>query len=68
MRGQVPWCQKCNKQVDAVEWDTPVEALHGWQGSTLAHTGEVTIVVSCHGETWRARRSRLGVWTVDEQP
>ncbi len=54
----VPFCLKCQRNVEELEVETLVETIHGWQGSTSHHTGEVIVTVRCHGEQWKASNWR----------
>lgn len=52
--GGIPFCIKCNKNIDSVEYKLPVETVHSWDGSAQSrYTGELRITVKCHGETWQ---------------
>jgi hypothetical protein len=54
-----PICLKCNRPVDEWDYETPVERIHSWNGSSMAvHTGEIIVTIKCHGETWRASNFR----------
>jgi hypothetical protein len=48
----VPWCTKCNKPVENVERQTPIEIDSYYRFPTHRHTGEVIITFSCHGESF----------------
>lgn len=54
------WCEVCNKPVESVSLETPVEQRFDLATGlpSLRHTGEQILEVSCHGET-----ARLSNWS-----
>lgn len=51
----IPFCEKCGRQVDYFEVETPVQRVEDQFSGyiTASHTGEVIVSVTCHGETWK---------------
>lgn len=54
-----PWCQRCNKFVEAFSIETPMSVV-GAPPKFHEHTGEIIVTVECHGEhyvesNWRGR-------------
>lgn len=51
-----PFCEKCGRQVDRFEIETPVRRAPNIQTGYMQaeHTGEVILTITCHGETWKA--------------
>lgn len=55
--GGLPFCIRCNKSVDSVEYELPVETVYSWDGSVQnRYTGELRMMVRCHGETCHAEK------------
>jgi hypothetical protein len=49
----VPWCIKCNKQVDSVAVEFRVVPKDWQPFPETIYTGEVIMTVTCHGESFK---------------
>jgi hypothetical protein len=48
-----PWCNKCDKPVESVEWKNNIQPVESWTGLVeWQDDGIRTIIVHCHGEKW----------------
>jgi hypothetical protein len=62
-----PWCNKCNKPVDSIVYETPLREKpislyrHNYFRE-MEHTGEVIVTVKCHGEEWKVSNQRGRIW------
>ena len=55
----MPWCIQCDRPVETVKWETPVETIFIRSYEVrYVHTGEIIVSVECHGERWRASNWR----------
>lgn len=50
-----PFCIKCQKLVDSVTYETPVQVIAGWTSSAYCYSGVLIVTVECHGEKWQCK-------------
>lgn len=67
-RDGIPWCSKCDRQVDHFEWERGFRQAWPPAEGSVRHVpdGTMTILVTCHGETIRMSRASNGRWAVEE--